>query len=100
MISYQAAGYGESDRNGRCGHSRSLQRLLADQGVDANALSEAIKLLREVLADYSYRDHHASVQKVARNSKQTSTTKSIALRADSRPARSPKRLKISAHVGS
>jgi hypothetical protein len=23
--------------------------------------------LREVLADYSYRDHHASVQKVARN---------------------------------
>jgi hypothetical protein len=23
--------------------------------------------LREVLADYSYRDHHANVQKVARN---------------------------------
>ncbi len=63
----QAAGYGASDRNRRCGHSRSLVSWHANQGVDANRLNAQTKPLREVLADYSYRDHHASVQKVARN---------------------------------
>jgi hypothetical protein len=63
----QAAGYGASDRNGRCGHSRSLVRWRANHSRDANRLNAPTKPLREVLADYSYRDHHASVQKVARN---------------------------------
>ena len=56
--------------------------------------------LREVLADYSYRDHHASVQKVERKDKPARTTKSIALRADFMPAIGLKRLKINVRADS
>jgi hypothetical protein len=63
----KAAGRGGRDRNWRCGHSRSLRILCANQGVDANQHHAQTKLLREVLTDNSYRGYHASVQKVARN---------------------------------
>ncbi len=64
----QATRCGGRDRNWRCGHSRSLERPHANQGVDANHLNAPTKPLREVLAANSYRGHRASVQKVARNS--------------------------------
>ena len=61
----QATGRGGRDGNWRCGHSRSLQTLCANHGVDAYQHRAQAKLMREVLTDNSYRRHHASVKKVA-----------------------------------
>jgi hypothetical protein len=82
----QAAGCGGRDRNGRCGHSRSLETWHASQGGDASHSSGPKMPLREVLADQYYRDHHANVQKTERSDKPVNTIKSIAIYAVNIPA--------------
>jgi hypothetical protein len=66
-----------------------------NQGVDANRLNKPAKLVREVLADGSYRGHRANAQKAVRKKIGRSTINSIAIHADSIPATCPKSFKKS-----
>jgi hypothetical protein len=58
----QTAGYAGRDLVGRRGHSRWLESLRVNQGVDANQSGMPTIWLREVLADQSDRGYRAKVR--------------------------------------
>ena len=73
VVRHSAMRCGGRDRNWRRGHSRLLERWRTNEDSHADQLNKPAKPPREVLADDSYRDHRANVEKMARHEPRSAT---------------------------